>query len=382
MRIGILTQPLHKNYGGLLQNYALQQVLLKEGHDVTTLNHQYPYRIHFKEHLYRIIIWGLSYIIPTKYKRPEYRPTLLEIAEIRKNTNVFIQKYIRCTRQITTKAGYKKLFEENKYDVIVVGSDQCWRLAYNRFPTAMFLDFVESENHIKRISYAASFGSDKWEYSDGLTIRCADLAKKFDLITVREDSGISLCEKYLQVKAYHVIDPTMLLCKDDYLRLIKKEKEPLSAGTLFNYILDPSKETSEFISKIADRLSLTPFCVLPKKQAENRTKDDIKKHIEDCIYPPVTKWLRAFMDAEMIICDSFHGCVFSIIFNKPFWVIGNEKRGNARFDSLLKTFGLQERLISMADNIDIEMPIDWNKVNMILTEKRNFSKSLLINALK
>ena len=129
-------------------------------------------------------------------------------------------------------------------------------------------------------------------------------------------------------------------------------------------------------------MSLTPFCVLPKKQAENRTKDDIKKHIEDCIYPPVTKWLRAFMDAEMIICDSFHGCVFSIIFNKPFWVIGNEKRGNARFDSLLKTFGLQERLISMADNIDIEMPIDWNKVNMILTEKRNFSKSLLINALK
>ena len=90
----------------------------------------------------------------------------------------------------------------------------------------------------------------------------------------------------------------------------------------------------------------------------------MKNCLEDCVFPSVTAWLRAFMDAEMVITDSFHGWVFSIIFNKPFWVIGNEERGLARFNSLLSMFELRNRLIK-ADRIpsDLSVPIDWNKVN-------------------
>ena len=112
------------------------------------------------------------------------------------------------------------------------------------------------------------------------------------------------------------------------------------------------------------------------------TKDDVKNRMEACIYPSVTAWLRSFMDAEMVICDSFHGCVFSIIFNKPFWVLGNKGRGNARFSSLLKLFNLEDRFVDARSQIDLEKKINWNSVNAILDEEREYSRTLLLDALK
>ena len=89
------------------------------------------------------------------------------------------------------------------------------------------------------------------------------------------------------------------------------------------------------------------------------------------------------MDAKMVFTDSFHGCVFSIIFNKPFWVIGNTERGNARFDSLLKIFNLQDRLISPDDinKTDLTLPINWEKVNSIKKEWQEKSFNFLKNNL-
>lgn len=112
-------------------------------------------------------------------------------------------------------------------------------------------------------------------------------------------------------------------------------------------------------------------------------KEDIKRRIEDCVFPGVTAWLRAFMDAEMTIVDSFHGMVFSILFNKPFWVIGNVHRGMSRFTSLLKVFHLEDRLLDTyhLDGVDLKTPIDWEMVNAILDEQRKESKKLLLNNL-
>ena len=85
------------------------------------------------------------------------------------------------------------------------------------------------------------------------------------------------------------------------------------------------------------------------------------------------------MDAEMTIVDSFHGMVFSIIFNKPFWAIGNVSRGMSRFTSLLKMFHLEDRLLDAdnLDDVDFSKPIDWTMVNGILEKKRRECKSLL-----
>lgn len=380
MKIGILTQPLHSNYGGLLQNYALQQTLVRAGHEVETIDWGGGSGLH--ETLYRIKIRVLHTLFPNKYPQLKYRPNKKERAIIQRNTNHFINTYINHTEAMHSYEEFVKQASKGKYDAYVVGSDQCWRPCYNAFLSSMFLDFVQ-DKQVKRIAYAASFGTDKWEFTPQQTAVCALLAKKFDMVSVREDSGVKLCKEHLGVDAVHVLDPTMLLTKEEYIQLIEKEKEPKSNGTLFNYILDPDAKKSVFIQKVAKAKGLKAFQVLPKCQTETRTKEDVKNRIGDCVFPGVTTWLRAFMDADMTIVDSFHGMVFSIIFNKPFWAIGNVSRGMSRFTSLLKMFHLEDRLLDAdnLDDVDFSKPIDWTMVNGILEEKRRECKKLLLTNL-
>lgn len=377
MKIGILTQPLQPNYGALLQNYALQQVLIREGNDVETIDWKAPTNLRVKTSLF--VRYLLSLLFP-KYFHYMYRPSKKEEIMIRMNINRFVDTHIYHTNTICSNNGFHKQVKIGQYDAYIVGSDQCWRPCYNPFLLSMFLDF-EKRTEVKRLAYAASFGTDQWEYTPQMTQKCAALAKKFDFISVREDSGVKLCHDNLGVDAFHVLDPTMLLSKEDYIELIKNE--PISAGNLFYYILDPNSLKSTFIQRIAEENSLKPFQLLPKHYGKQRTKEDIKKHIEDCIYPGVFTWLRAFFDSEMTIVDSFHGMVFSIIFNKPFWVIGNEQRGMSRFTSLLRLFHLEKRLLCVdnLNEIDINQTIDWEKVNAILEYKRRESRSLLIKQL-
>ncbi len=112
----------------------------------------------------------------------------------------------------------------------------------------MFLDFVKGQN-VKRLSYAASFGTDKWEFTPQQTAICSPLAQKFDLVTVREGSGVKLCKDHLGVNAVHVLDPTMLLTKEDYISLIEAEKG--TPGSWYSLLLHPrsSFEKDSFYSK-------------------------------------------------------------------------------------------------------------------------------------
>ena len=176
----------------------------------------------------------------------------------------------------------------------------------------------------------------------------------------------------------------MLLDAEDYVALIRKADVPRSRGNLFNYVLDPDERIDAFIRRIAKDKGLEAFRVLPLKQQENRSKNDVRHHIEDCVYPGVETWLRAFMDADMTIVDSFHGAVFSIIFNKDFWVIGNAGRGQARFTSLLREFGLEDRLLDVEqlDSVQVDKAICWEAVNARLEQRRNECKNLLLESLK
>lgn len=381
MKIGILTQPLQANYGGLLQNYALQQTLVRAGHNVETIDWKSCGNgIH--EQLYHVKVRILHALFPNRYPQLGYDPNDKERAIIQRNTNHFINAYLNHTVPMHSLNEFRHQANIGKYDAFVVGSDQCWRPCYNSFLSSMFLEFA-NDMDVKRISYAASFGTDKWEFSPQQTAVCASLAQKFDLVTVREDSGVTLCKDYLGVDAVHVLDPTMLLSKEDYIQIIEKEQEPKSDGALFNYILDPDEKKSTFIDKVAHENGLKVFQVLPKCQAETRTRKDVKTIIDDCVFPGVSTWLRAFMDAEMTVVDSFHGMVFSILFNKPFWVIGNAHRGMSRFTSLLKVFHLENRLLDASglDDVDLSQSIDWESVNEILKEKQKECKLLLLNSL-
>ncbi len=377
MKIGILTQPLLNNYGGLLQNYALQQVLKGMGHEVETIDWRYPAPSKsVKEWLWKRKEMFLSKIQKDR-KEPRYQLNAVEEMIVSQNTNSFINNYLNVYPQsIQSAETFSKTYEQSHYNAYIVGSDQVWRPRYNAYLTSMFLDFVKHDK-IKKIAYAASFGTSAWEFTPQMTEKCASLAKQFDLITVREKSGVTLCREHLGVEATYVLDPTMLLNREDYEKVVMEENINKSVGTLFYYILDPSEEKRGLIERVAREQGLQPFTIMPKCQAENRTRWDVKHRIEDCVFPSVTSWLRGFMDAEMVIVDSFHGAVFSIIFNKLFWVLGNSRRGNARFESLLGMFGLEERMIGLDQKVDWRKEIDWVRVNDIRQSEKERSIALL-----
>lgn len=381
MKIGILTQPLRTNYGGLIQNYALQQVLKGMGHEVETVDWMEEYSrlrmmlIHTKNTL-------LSYI-RKDIEKPGYKPTAAEYAVISQNTRRFVERYINvCPQHVSHEEEFRIVDSLFGYDAYIVGSDQVWRPDYNAFLASMFLNFTKRED-VKRIAYAASFGTSKWEYTPHMTKICAQLSKRFDLISVREESGVTLCKEFLGVEAQLVLDPTMLLNREDYEKLVIAEQDPVSSGSLYHYFLDPNDKKRALIEQVAIFQGLQPFTVMPKYHAYNKTKWNVKHRIEDYVVLPVTSWLRGFMDAKMTVVDSFHGAVFSIIFNKPFWVLGNSKRGNTRFKSLLGIFGLQNRMVSLdnASSVDWNLPIDWTLVNKTLKREKERSIALLAKVL-
>ena len=380
MKVGIITQPLHNNYGGLLQNYALQQALKKLGHEAITLDQKETPVSHIrfiasilKTFILKMVGKGINRTYP--FDKIDEK----KIAYTRTYTQHFVDKYIVHTPAMYKMTDFRSFCINNKIDVLIAGSDQVWRPRYNYNIYRSFFDFAKGLD-IKRYAYAASFGVDCWEFTEEQTQKCKELLQLFDAISVREESGIDLCETYFNRKAEHVLDPTMLLDKEDYESLVHKENEPVSPGNLFTYILDESEEKTNIIENIAKSLDLVPFRVMPKYQLNKNTI----QQIDECVYPPVTQWLRAFVDAEFIVCDSFHGAVFSIIFNKPFIVIGNKKRGMARFKSLLETFELSGRITADVENVSslANIPINWEKVNELLAEQRKISFEYLKSNLK
>ena len=215
MRIGILTLPLHTNYGGILQAYALQTVLERMGHEVVVFDTPKNKVLEILGRFFHKL-FALNLINSFVNKHDN----LLKAIISRKITS-FVRKNINLKKV----RGFGSLREDD-FDAIVVGSDQIWRAVY--FPRWLeqpldnaYLSFTNGWN-IKRISYAASFGTDEWEYTDKQTGICRECIKEFDAISVREESGVDLCKKYFGVNAQQVLDPTMLLDSVDYFLLFKK----------------------------------------------------------------------------------------------------------------------------------------------------------------
>ena len=357
MRIGILTLPLHTNYGGILQAYALQTVLERMGHEVVVFDtpNKCP--------------------LPPLWKLPLSFAKRILLKSMGRIDRIFIERYNNRVYPVITKEIqpfidekiHRKVFANfskigaREFDAIVVGSDQVWRSIYFvpmwlGFPIEnAYLSFTKGWN-LKRISYAASFGTDKWEYNEEQTLHSREALQMFDAVSVREENGVKLCKQYFDVDALHVLDPTMLLDVNEYIELFKQKQTPKSKGNLLNYVLDETDEIERLMKKVASMKKMVPFAV------NNPYEGDNTKPLNQRIKPSVETWLRGFYDADFVITDSFHACVFSIIFKKQFIVIGNKERGMARFESLLKMFGLEERLVDEKVDVNNLYPIDYDKV--------------------
>lgn len=353
MRIGIVTQPLSHNYGGILQNYALQQVLKRLGHEPITIDYR-P-----KVSLWRFLLSTLKsvvlFFLPGRRRRFAPWP---KASERNRLTAPFIEAHIAMTDKVT---GYsERLVHRYQLDGVITGSDQVWRPCYNVSTLYdCYLRFVKGKR--LRVAYAASFGVDHWEYSLLQTARCKRLARQLDAVSVREQSGIALCASHLGIKAIETLDPTLLLSPQDYAALctdVPKVEERLLAA----YLLDMDDEKRRIVEHFAYQHQLVVRYVSADQNLSLR----------------VEEWLALFRDARFVITDSFHGTVFSIIHHKDFISIMNRDRGASRFESLLSKFGLQGRLISCQDEMEKLSPIDWNHVN----ELKQAWQSISLNFLK
>ena len=355
MKIGILTQHFLLNYGGIIQNYALQQVLKKLGHEPLTFEHDTCYG-----HL-RWILRSLKQIFYQRSlkglpPRPVYKGRIGNRNFIRfiiKNINSFPVKDF--TPAITSRYGI---------EAYIVGSDQVWRPAFNLGPRLgnMFLDFADDK--VRKLAYAASFGCKEWEYTEEQELQCGKLAKRFDAISVREASGVDLCKEHFGVDATLVLDPTLLLDKEDYGKVCNDV--PRKGKHIFVYSLVVSEGVLAVAEKVAETMGL-PIIV---KQAGDKVKAD----------DSIEAWLAEFRDADYVVTDSFHGMVFSIIFNKPFSVVMNPSGGNERYISLLSHLGLMERIVN-GETLSSNSNINWQEVNLKLTDLKKTSLLFLRNNL-
>lgn len=372
MKVGLLTLPPLTNYGGILQAFALQRVLQKLGHDTYLINRRnsaISRNSYLKMRLksYYMSLKGIKTNWVFSEKARKERERLLSF-----NTQLFIDKYIQPqTKSFNTPTGFQDI---PRFDAYIVGSDQVWRPQYTSNIYDYFFDFL-GESKSLRIAYAASFGLDEWTFTEEMTAKCRSLISKFKSVSVRESDAIDLCNKYLGVEAYHVLDPTMLLTVDEYLSLIDLSRTENSGGELMSYILDNNSEKEKLVNEIADDQDLKVF---------NLALLNLDQKGNIIPIPPVENWLRGFIDAKFIVTDSFHGTVFSILFNKPFIAIANSSRGISRFISLLRIFDLENRLVLDVNNVDKLLginDINWDKVNSILNIKRTESLSFLSQSL-
>ena len=355
MKIGIFTQPLKSNYGGILQNYAMQVVLKRLGHEAWTIDY-----LRFTWLDWFVVVAKVT-ILKCLGRKCKYPLTPTKVRRLENPLRRFALKYIQLT-QPRVKYPSKSILQSYGFDALLVGSDQTWRPMYNGKIYDMYLQLAEGMD-AKRVAYAASFGTDKWEYTPEQESECARLAKLFDAISVREASGVGLCQKHFGVEATHVLDPTLLLTANDYNELCKdiEPREPF----VFAYILDMTEQKVAEIKAFAEAKGL-PFFI---KSADADISDA----------DSIELWLSYFRDAVYVITDSFHGTAFSINYNKDFFVFLNEQRGNSRFDSLLNLFNLKNRVVT---SVNPEKPsINWVEVNKLLNSERERCETWLNNAL-
>lgn len=348
MKIAILTHPLWTNYGGILQAYALQTYLRRQGHSVVVLNREYSDFPSLRLFLLRVGIVVKNFFRVYFLGKKQYvvmNPLSAHYHNLWSGYDVqpFVKKYICQSKELRNTKALRKYLKQNKFDCFIVGSDQVWRPAYVANVTDYFLKEVPNNSSALKVAYAASFGVDRWEFAPDLTEECSCLAKRFDGISVREKSGIRLCKEFLGIEAEHVLDPTMLLDAADYMEIIDNASTYSSEGNAFCYILDESPEVASIISDIEAKgfnLFKASLYVVP-------TDENARPYQMN-----VEQWLRSFRDAEFVITDSFHACVFSILFRKPFAAWVNKERGSSRFESLLEMFGMKNRLIYSIDDFN------------------------------
>lgn len=355
-RIGVITFHNYDNYGAILQSYALQKKLRELGTYPEIIDYicQYisnPFRlVNLKEKgLFNYIYGAIGHIcyIPRRRKCNQFR------------------KHMKYSEPVT-KGNMRAV--SGKYDIYIAGSDQVWDYKLTNFDQTYFLDFPEKGK--KKCSYAASIG----EHIPPEQFRndYSRLLNDFDEILVREDYGADIVNELTGKKPEVVCDPTLLLTADEWNKLLKEPK--IRGKYILVYQLGINPEIVNFAKRLKKetgyRIVYIPFPLVGL----------LKCRCEITVGP--AEWMGLFKNAEYVISDSFHGVVFSLLFNRKFFAKADGHHKNRRVEQLLKLVNLSDRTMNDVSDEQLTEEIDFTYANEQIANFRNFSLHKLSEMVK
>lgn len=371
-QVGIITITDGCNYGNRLQNYALQTTLEELGVRAKTLRRRNFHDRSFVRQILHCAKTGVKILLGTDYNAPKRKRI--------KNFKAFNQKYINFSSDILANNKAPANLAQ-KYDFFVVGSDQVWNPMFRIIQEDMDNYFAAFAPAKKKFSYAASFGiyDIPQEYRDYYSRQLDTFSK----ISVREDRGVEIVKELSGKDARAVCDPTLLLNKQQWMSIMEK---PLWLGENEKFIV------TYFLGGMEEgiRESLSAFaawesCRIINLESEFIRGKDIRN--ADSFAAPPQEFLWLFNNAQAVVTDSFHACVFSILFGKPFQVFERsttEENNNmgSRIETLLGRYDMMERMGNSAlDTLLLKKLPDEEAVELTLFEERKNGKSFLTECL-
>lgn len=369
-KVGIITLNGYFNYGNRLQNYALQKVLEKMGYRVDTIiNDTKKIQIEKRTVLDRAKS-AVKLPFTKLVERVEKKVTNRIFRERKKRrTDIFKEfskRYINETKFTITEDNISNDLAED-YDYFIVGSDQVWNPHYQKGSSVEFLTFAPKH---KRISYAASFGisSIPEEYKE----KYANWLAEMNHISVREHAGAEIVKELTGKDAEVVIDPTLLLSKEEWLKVSEVASDKPIKGYILTYFLgEIPRSRKEYIEKIAKENDL-----------EIINLAQLNEKIPYLTGP--SEFIDYINSAELFFTDSFHGAAFSIMLNTPFIVFdreGSSPSMNSRIETLLNTFKMETRYFNDFANGDGLFHVDFSQVESILEAEKTKAMNYLNRAL-
>jgi hypothetical protein len=370
MKIGILTFHFSDNYGALLQAYGLRRWFLENGQDADFVNYCPEYVESggaFSE------IWNprklranlkVAYLIGTKIKNDIFGSKI--------SKNAF--ESFRSSELGVVGDSYEDLISLNKanldFDILVCGSDQIWNPSEQfGVDPVYFLDFTATSK--RKISYAASFGSS--ELKPQFIQDVSRLLRGLDAISVREEGGVNLVNRLTNLDAKCVVDPTFLLA--DYSHLAPPQCE-FDKPYIFSYILRSGVGFKEIAEVLKSDLKAD---FISANNPHRRWKK-----IGTEVYGGPIEWLSRLTGSCMVLTNSFHATVFSILQNRPFIAVrlpGAKAKLSGRLENLLEKVGLSDRIIDAGDTSSARRlaasKIDWDAVNARVAALREDGRSFL-----
>lgn len=381
-KIGIITMYNNNNYGSALQCFATIKLLRKLKYDPivierndSNVKRELIRLLRKIQFLYRIMLY------PEKWKKfklsfSESKRGYNEISiESKRLINKFINENIPICNLSYRKL--KKLARSDEFYAFISGSDQIWNVSSPYLDPMLYLEFSPKN---KRIALAPSFGIDEIPYYEKKIL--AKKLKKYAYLSIRENSGVQIIKELTGRNANLILDPTLLVSKEEWISLSEKGKR-LNDGkkyVLAYFLNEPSQIAIEIIRKLISDLKCE-LIVLPY---------DFKKYKQIGEYKFYSAGPKEFINlinqSEFIVTDSFHGVAFSINLNKDFIAVERDYAGsikqNERIITLLEKCGLKNRFFTTYKKIMNLNPICYLEINNILKKERLNAENYILNSLK